>query len=186
MYVGKEMIPVLECESRFRQFDENGEPLMSDTQDVGISQINEIWWAEAEELGLDIFNSLDDNLKMARIIKEKQGIKAWSCYNLQQEPEPPQLDYTPYSCVEYARLWAGGHPDFRGNADQIQPNSAYGQVGFAVLTTENLPHVAIIKDETETEWILAEANYEGDGTVQHGRRLAKDSPKIRGYFNFNI
>lgn len=71
------MVDVLWCESHYRQFDEFGEPLISDTSDVGLSQINQIHWNEAKKLGLDIFNDVDDNLKMARLIFDMQGIKAW-------------------------------------------------------------------------------------------------------------
>jgi hypothetical protein len=77
----KRMVKVLKCESQFQQF-KNGKPLMSPTSDVGISQINQIHWKEAKALKLDIFNSMEDNLKMAKIIYDKEGIKAWTCFSL--------------------------------------------------------------------------------------------------------
>lgn len=72
---------IVKCESKFRQF-KNGKPLMSPTSDVGVMQINQVHWKEAKKLGLDIFNSEDDNIKMGRIIYEKQGINGWSCNKL--------------------------------------------------------------------------------------------------------
>lgn len=66
-----------------RQFKDNGEPLISHTNDVGIMQINMKTWAKlANELELDIVNSPEDNVRMGRIIKEIQGHKAWVCHRL--------------------------------------------------------------------------------------------------------
>lgn len=80
------MLPVVGCESDFRQFDSRGKPLMSGTSDVGVMQINKIHWKEAKRLGLDIFYSVDDNIAMGRIIydtKKKNGdivgLTAWTC-----------------------------------------------------------------------------------------------------------
>ncbi len=62
-----------------------GDPKISGTQDVGVLQINQVHWPEAERLGLDVKNSVEDNLAMAKIVKSRQGYKAWStypqCYN---------------------------------------------------------------------------------------------------------
>lgn len=75
------MLAVIQCESKFRQFTADGTPLYSHTNDVGVAQINiPTWGAEAKRLGLDIYNSEDDNLTMARIVLQKQGITAWTCY----------------------------------------------------------------------------------------------------------
>lgn len=74
------MIKVLICESGLKQFREDGTPKVSPTHDVGIAQINKYHWSRAKELGLDIFNSEDDNLKMAKIIYKEQGIEAWSAF----------------------------------------------------------------------------------------------------------
>jgi len=77
------MVNVAYCESRHKQFDKRGKTLMSETSDVGILQINQVHWPQAKKLGLDIFNSEDDNIKMGRIIYDMQGIKAW--YALKSE-----------------------------------------------------------------------------------------------------
>lgn len=74
-----QMLDVIHCESRYRQFDGSGDPLLSPTDDVGVMQINQTHWKEARALGLDIFNSIDDNIKMGRIVYDKQGIRAWTC-----------------------------------------------------------------------------------------------------------
>lgn len=78
----KRMVAVLKCESGFKQFNASGSPLMSHTSDVGVAQINKVHWQEAKRLGLDIHNSVEDNLKMAKIIYDKESIKAWVCYKL--------------------------------------------------------------------------------------------------------
>lgn len=75
------MVDVLWCESKHKQFDSNGKPLMSKTKDLGVAQIHIIHWKQAKELGLDIWNSIDDNLKMARLIYDMQGITAWYALN---------------------------------------------------------------------------------------------------------
>ena len=67
----------IKCESRFKQFWPDGTPKISPTSDVGIMQINIQHWKEAKSLGLDIFNSVDDNIKMGRIIYDRQGSGAW-------------------------------------------------------------------------------------------------------------
>lgn len=86
------MVNVLYCESRWKQLNKDGTPLISKTSDVGISQVNQIHWEEAKKLGLDIFKSEADNLKMGKRIYDKEGIGAWNaiksdCYkNLLKEP----------------------------------------------------------------------------------------------------
>lgn len=75
------MLDVVKCESDFKQF-KNGKVLTSPTSDYGIMQINWIHLKEAERLGLDVKNSVDDNIKMGRIIYEKEGINAWVCNKL--------------------------------------------------------------------------------------------------------
>jgi hypothetical protein len=75
------MKKIAKCESGFKQFKPNGEPLISPTHDVGLMQINQIHWNRAKSLGLDVFNSPVDNFEMAKIIYKEQGFKAWTCYN---------------------------------------------------------------------------------------------------------
>lgn len=82
MYMPPEMMPVLNCESHFIQWDENGKILTSSTDDVGIAQINvKTWGAKALELGYDIYTT-EGNLKMAKYVLDTQGKTAWVCYNL--------------------------------------------------------------------------------------------------------
>ena len=76
-------IPVLteiaKCESRFRHFNSAGTVLegKKNRYDRGVMQINILYHAEtAEELGLDI-HDLDDNVRYARYLYEKQGAKPW-------------------------------------------------------------------------------------------------------------
>lgn len=74
-----QMTAIVRCESSYRQFEGTSTPLVSRTDDVGVMQINQVHWAEAKALGLDIFNSVDDNIKMGRIVYEQQGLAAWTC-----------------------------------------------------------------------------------------------------------
>lgn len=76
------MLAVIECESHFVHFKSNGKVLRSKTSDIGVMQINQVHWQEARSLGLDIWNSENDNIIMGRIIYDKQGIKAWTCNKL--------------------------------------------------------------------------------------------------------
>lgn len=73
------LIKVVKCESRYRQFNEkkNYIPLVSKTSDVGVMQVNQIHWPRAKKLGLDIFNSVEDNIAMGKIILKEQGLGAW-------------------------------------------------------------------------------------------------------------
>ncbi len=72
------MVKKIKCESGYKQFWPNGKPKISPTQDVGVIQINQTHWKEAKKLGLDIFNSEDDNIKMGRIIYDEQGSSGWN------------------------------------------------------------------------------------------------------------
>lgn len=67
------------CESHYRHFNSKGNVLRGEknSYDRGVMQINILYHAEdAEELGLDVHN-LDDNVKYARYLYEKQGAKPW-------------------------------------------------------------------------------------------------------------
>ena len=77
------MVAVVGCESHFRQLRANGKPLISPTDDVGVMQINiPTWGKEAKKLGLDIYYSEADNIKMGAVVYKQQGIKAWTCSKL--------------------------------------------------------------------------------------------------------
>lgn len=70
---------IAKCESRFRQYDANGEVLRGEknTYDRGVMQINILYHAKAAaKMGLDIHN-LDDNVAYARHLYEEQGAKPW-------------------------------------------------------------------------------------------------------------
>lgn len=77
--------PVMEriawCESRNRQFVD-GKVLTSTTLDYGYFQISHIWEDRAKELGLDFKNSLTDNIRMAKVVFDLQGLDAWVCSRL--------------------------------------------------------------------------------------------------------
>ncbi len=68
---------LLTCESGWRQFWPDGSPLISSTSDVGLGQINQIHWAEAKAMGLDIFYSAKDNLDFTFHMIDESGIKPW-------------------------------------------------------------------------------------------------------------
>lgn len=73
------MIPTLQCESSFRQFDSSGVILRSSTNDVGIAQINvEAHGQDAMERGIDIY-TIEGNLKYARLLFDQSGTLPWVC-----------------------------------------------------------------------------------------------------------
>lgn len=74
------MMAIAECESSQTQFKEDGTVVKSPTLDYGFLQINHNWDSTAKKLGLDYKGSLHDNIKMAKYIKDKQGLKAWTTY----------------------------------------------------------------------------------------------------------
>ena len=196
LYLGEEMLPVIECESHFRQFDESGDPLINPLSGtVGITQIHPVWFPEVRERNLDIWGSVDDNLRMAKIIMEKQGKEAWECYTkpkyqvVVENANTGQIEANNegYSCVEYVQSKLGvADGAFMGDAHTIQPNTDSPEVGDVLLTNESpWGHVAIIHDIQDKFYILDESNVNGDGKVTIGRKIAADSDKIRGYFTFD-
>ena len=70
---------VAKCESGMRQFLDNGEPVQGPTNDWGLFQIHAPSWnEEALNSGLDYKYSLEENIAMARIVYDEQGISAWN------------------------------------------------------------------------------------------------------------
>ncbi len=83
------MIAIAECESRFREFDNDGKPLSGGSGGmIGIYQINEsVHTANAKSLGMDIYTT-DGNLAYAKKLYAEEGTDPWldsfSCWNQQQ------------------------------------------------------------------------------------------------------
>jgi hypothetical protein len=74
------LVKVAECESHFRQVDENGDVLRGEVNafDVGVMQINEKYHLErSEKMDINIY-SLDGNLKYARALYNDSGTAPWS------------------------------------------------------------------------------------------------------------
>jgi len=76
-------IPILadiaKCESRFRHLNKSGTVLKGDqnSYDRGVMQINILYHAKTlERLELDV-HDLDDNVRYARYLYEKEGAKPW-------------------------------------------------------------------------------------------------------------
>ena len=76
-------IPILadiaKCESRFRHLNKSGTVLKGDqnSYDRGVMQINILYHAKTlERLELDV-QDLDDNVRYARYLYEKEGAKPW-------------------------------------------------------------------------------------------------------------
>ena len=79
----KRMLDVFRCESGLKQFESDGTVVLSPTLDVGIAQINlKTWLKKSQLMGLDIINSQEDNLKMAKWIYDNVGEQAWVCSRL--------------------------------------------------------------------------------------------------------
>lgn len=74
------MIAIAECESELQQLRPDGTPLISPTADAGALQVNlTVHQATAERLGLDVVNSLEDNLHYARMLYSERGLSPWAC-----------------------------------------------------------------------------------------------------------
>lgn len=72
---------IANCESNSRQFNDDGTVVTSITGDKGFLQISPIWASTAKENNLDYVYDLEDNIKMAKIVYDRQGLKAWVCYD---------------------------------------------------------------------------------------------------------
>ncbi|PIT91506.1 hypothetical protein COU17_00010 [Candidatus Kaiserbacteria bacterium CG10_big_fil_rev_8_21_14_0_10_49_17] len=74
-----ELIEIARCESRFRQYDADGNILRGEknSRDIGVMQINEFYHLEsAMKLGFDLY-SLAGNMGYARYLYEKKGSQPW-------------------------------------------------------------------------------------------------------------
>ena len=80
---GEKLTPILmaiaTCESGQKQWDSDRGVITSKTGDEGFFQISPTWKKTALELGIDYENSLEGNIKMAKIVYDKQGLSAWVC-----------------------------------------------------------------------------------------------------------
>ena len=75
-------LKVFRCESGISQYWENGEVIISKTNDIGISQINLTTHQKtAEDLGLDLWNP-EHNVAFARLLYNKQKWVPWVCAKL--------------------------------------------------------------------------------------------------------
>lgn len=75
----KVMVAVAKCESGMQQFGKDGKVILGkvNSNDVGLMQINTSFWGEeAKKLGHDIY-TVEGNVKMAKVIYERQGLNAW-------------------------------------------------------------------------------------------------------------
>lgn len=73
------MSKVAYCESRFRQFDTDGNTLrgVQNPADLGVMQINEKYHsAKALSLGMDL-HTLEGNMEYARYLYNKEGTRPW-------------------------------------------------------------------------------------------------------------
>src|SRR3989338_6522905 len=73
------MIEIAKCESRFRQYDKNGNVLRGEENnlDRGVMQINEFYHGEdSDKLGYEIL-SIEGNTSYARHLYEKYGVRPW-------------------------------------------------------------------------------------------------------------
>lgn len=73
------MAEVAKCESRFRQFGENGDVIRGkvNSSDVGVMQINEYYHLKtADRLGINLY-TLEGNVDYAEYLFEKEGTTPW-------------------------------------------------------------------------------------------------------------
>ncbi len=99
------MIPIAKCESGFRQFDSNQQPLRGGTGSmIGVFQIgDEYHRLAAQELGLNI-DTLSGNMAYARHLYERDGTDPWlssfPCWNTGvAEAQTPPAPATPSPIV---------------------------------------------------------------------------------------
>lgn len=85
------MADIAFCESRFRQFDQYGNPLrgIQNSADVGVMQINEKYHAAtAIKLGINIY-TLEGNMEYAKYLYDTKGTRPWvhssDCWNTVRE-----------------------------------------------------------------------------------------------------
>jgi hypothetical protein len=74
------MAEIAFCESRFRQYDANGNVLRGvvNSLDVGVLQINEKYHLDtAQKLGLNI-HTLEGNMAYAKYLYDTQGTRPWN------------------------------------------------------------------------------------------------------------
>ncbi len=72
------LIRVAECESRFTQYDEDGNVFRGVVPaDVGVMQINERYWGKtADRLGINLYTT-EGNMTYARYLYNKEGLRPW-------------------------------------------------------------------------------------------------------------
>lgn len=82
-----DLVSVAWCESRFRQFDQNGEVFRGEVNpsDVGVTQINTYYHKDtAEKLGMNLY-TLKGNAEYAKYLYRKEGLTPWKasypCWN---------------------------------------------------------------------------------------------------------
>lgn len=72
---------IIKCESQSQQKGKSGQVLMNantnGTVDIGVGQINTVWFAKATELGYDLTKE-EDNRAMALWIYKNKGTSPWS------------------------------------------------------------------------------------------------------------
>lgn len=74
------MHSVADCESRFRQFNEDGSILRGyyNPKDVGVFQVNEYWHLEtSKRLGMDIY-TVEGNIAYAKHLYDLNGTRDWN------------------------------------------------------------------------------------------------------------
>jgi len=74
------MAEVARCESRFKQFDNDGSIHRGvvNNKDLGVMQVNEYYHGKtADKLGLDLY-SIQGNVAYAKYLYEKEGTRPWA------------------------------------------------------------------------------------------------------------
>jgi hypothetical protein len=82
------LVRIAKCESGNNHYDKNGQVLMKTNDnksvDVGVMQINSIWFKKASEMKLDLTKEVD-NRKFAEYLYENYGTEPWvwskPCWN---------------------------------------------------------------------------------------------------------
>ena len=78
------MIQISQCESKLRQFNDDGSVVRGPTKDIGLFQIAPFWIPTAKKLGYDVFTERG-NISFALWLYKQQGTSPWNsskyCWN---------------------------------------------------------------------------------------------------------
>jgi hypothetical protein len=150
------MAEISYCESRFRQFENDGSVFRGkvNDRDVGAMQINEYYHlARAKKLGYDL-HTLKGNMQYARLLYKEQGAQPWvSSSPCWKKSEIAKAVYGLEATSSKETMRVALIEDLR----EVRRNNAIEKTAAKVKTTENLValNVAVNAEVSSTTPLLA-------------------------------